>query len=171
VGLGTTNSKPPGPIIMIDQSEILNRCQIIFITLFSACIQHCCSFHQAPQCVRAIMMPNIMVLTSKSFNIICHDRFLFVVWMWSYNLLRSPLTPIALLVFLKSHQQGNVHLCHFTIFKLVKWKLLNLGCLLTSRGRHWCQGSFLEWEIVLCKVSSISIMKPLKGWVASKLYS
>jgi hypothetical protein len=34
--LGSTNSKPPGPIIMICQSEILSRSQIIFVTLFSA---------------------------------------------------------------------------------------------------------------------------------------
>jgi hypothetical protein len=32
--VGTTNSKPPGPIIMIDQSEILSRSQVQFITLF-----------------------------------------------------------------------------------------------------------------------------------------
>jgi hypothetical protein len=35
--LGTTNSKPPGPIIMIDQSEILSRSQVQFITLFLDC--------------------------------------------------------------------------------------------------------------------------------------
>jgi hypothetical protein len=32
--VGITNSKPPGPIIMIDQSEILNHSQVQFITLF-----------------------------------------------------------------------------------------------------------------------------------------
>jgi len=32
--VGTTNSKPPGPIIMINQSEILSRSQVQFITLF-----------------------------------------------------------------------------------------------------------------------------------------
>jgi hypothetical protein len=32
--MGTTNKKPPGPIIMIDQSEILSRSQVQFITLF-----------------------------------------------------------------------------------------------------------------------------------------
>jgi hypothetical protein len=30
----TTNSKPPGPISMIDQSEILSRSQVQFITMF-----------------------------------------------------------------------------------------------------------------------------------------
>jgi hypothetical protein len=33
---GTTNNKPPGPIIMMGQSETLSSSQIIFITLFSA---------------------------------------------------------------------------------------------------------------------------------------
>ncbi len=32
--MGTTNSELPGPIIMIDQSEILNRSQVQFNTLF-----------------------------------------------------------------------------------------------------------------------------------------
>jgi hypothetical protein len=30
---GTTNGKPPGPIIMVDQLEILNLSQVQFITL------------------------------------------------------------------------------------------------------------------------------------------
>jgi hypothetical protein len=35
--VGTTNSKPPGPIMMIDQSKTGNRSQIIFIiALFSS---------------------------------------------------------------------------------------------------------------------------------------
>jgi hypothetical protein len=32
--VGTTNSKSPAPIIMIDQSEVLSRSQVQFITLF-----------------------------------------------------------------------------------------------------------------------------------------
>jgi hypothetical protein len=32
--VGTTNSKPPGPILMIDQSEILRCSYVRFITLF-----------------------------------------------------------------------------------------------------------------------------------------
>jgi hypothetical protein len=44
---GTTNSKPPGPIIMIGQSEILSSSQIIFITLFSAGAQPWCAFYLA----------------------------------------------------------------------------------------------------------------------------
>jgi hypothetical protein len=39
---GTTNSKPPGAIIMIDQSEILRCSQVQFITLFFGGAQlHC----------------------------------------------------------------------------------------------------------------------------------
>jgi hypothetical protein len=32
--VGITNSKPPVPIIIIDQSEILSHSQVQFITLF-----------------------------------------------------------------------------------------------------------------------------------------
>jgi hypothetical protein len=42
----TTNSKSPGPIIMMGQSETLIDSQIIFITLFSACEEPCCTFYQ-----------------------------------------------------------------------------------------------------------------------------
>jgi hypothetical protein len=40
--VGTTNSKPPGPIIMIDQSEILSRNQVQFLTCFFGGAQLCC---------------------------------------------------------------------------------------------------------------------------------
>jgi hypothetical protein len=43
---GTTNSKQPGPIIMIDQSEILSRSQVQFITLFCGGVQLCYAFYQ-----------------------------------------------------------------------------------------------------------------------------
>jgi hypothetical protein len=42
---GTTNSEPPGPIIMIGQSETLSSSQIIFITLFCGGAQRCCAFY------------------------------------------------------------------------------------------------------------------------------
>jgi hypothetical protein len=42
--MGTTNSKPPGPIIMINQSEVLNRSHVQFITLFFGGAQLCCAF-------------------------------------------------------------------------------------------------------------------------------
>jgi hypothetical protein len=38
---GTTNSKPPGPIIMIHQSEALRSSQVLFITLFCSGAQRC----------------------------------------------------------------------------------------------------------------------------------
>jgi hypothetical protein len=46
--LGTTNSKPPGPIIMMDQSETPTTSQIIFIRLFSVGAQRVCAFYQPP---------------------------------------------------------------------------------------------------------------------------
>ncbi len=42
----TTNSKPPWPIIVMDQSEILNRSQVQFITLLLGGAQLCCAFYQ-----------------------------------------------------------------------------------------------------------------------------
>jgi len=47
--MGTTNSKPPEPIITIDQSEILSRSQVQFITFFSGGAQLCCAFYQPRQ--------------------------------------------------------------------------------------------------------------------------
>jgi len=35
---GTTNSKPRGPIIVVDQSEILSRSGAIYYTLFGRCL-------------------------------------------------------------------------------------------------------------------------------------
>jgi hypothetical protein len=41
----TTNSKPPGRIIMIDQSETWSSSEIIFITLFSSRgVRLCCAY-------------------------------------------------------------------------------------------------------------------------------
>jgi len=50
--VGTTKSKPPGPVIMIDQSEILSRSQVQFITLFFGGAQLCCVFHHPRQAAR-----------------------------------------------------------------------------------------------------------------------
>ncbi len=49
---GTTNSKPPGPIIVIDQSEILSRSQVQFITVLLGGAQLCCAFYQPLQGAR-----------------------------------------------------------------------------------------------------------------------
>ncbi len=46
---GTTNSKPPGSIIVIHQSEILSSSQVQFITLFLGGAQLCCALYQAWQ--------------------------------------------------------------------------------------------------------------------------
>jgi len=45
----TANSKPPGPIIMMGQSETLSSRLIIFITLFSAGAQRCCACYKPLQ--------------------------------------------------------------------------------------------------------------------------
>jgi hypothetical protein len=45
----TTNSKPPGPIIMINQLEILSRRQVQFIALVFAVAELCCTFYQPRQ--------------------------------------------------------------------------------------------------------------------------
>jgi hypothetical protein len=42
----TTINKPPGPITMIDQSEILSRSQVQLITLYFGSAQLCCDFYQ-----------------------------------------------------------------------------------------------------------------------------
>jgi hypothetical protein len=46
---GTTNSKPPGPNIVIDQLEILSRSQVQFITLSLGGAQLCCAIYQPLQ--------------------------------------------------------------------------------------------------------------------------
>jgi hypothetical protein len=50
--LGTTNSKAPGPIIVIDQSEILSRSHVQFITLSLGGAQLCCAIYQPLQSAR-----------------------------------------------------------------------------------------------------------------------
>ncbi len=45
-------NQPPGLIIMIDQSEILSRSQVQFITLFFGGAQLCCAFFQPQQAAR-----------------------------------------------------------------------------------------------------------------------
>jgi hypothetical protein len=42
-------AKPAAPINMMGQSETLSSSQIIFVTLFSAGAQCCCTFHWPPQ--------------------------------------------------------------------------------------------------------------------------
>jgi len=47
--VGITNSKPPGPIIVIGESKTGSSSQIVFITLFLADAQLCCAFYQPQQ--------------------------------------------------------------------------------------------------------------------------
>ncbi len=47
--VGTTNRKAPRPFIMVDQSEILSRSWVQFITLFFGGAQLCYAFHQPQQ--------------------------------------------------------------------------------------------------------------------------
>jgi hypothetical protein len=47
--LGTTNSKPPGPIIMIDQSKIRITMRSYFLHSSLAGAQRCCAFNQPQQ--------------------------------------------------------------------------------------------------------------------------
>jgi hypothetical protein len=49
---GTTNSKPPGPIIVINQLELLNYSEVQFIKLFLGVAQLCCAFYQPQQAAR-----------------------------------------------------------------------------------------------------------------------
>jgi hypothetical protein len=49
---GITNSKPPGPIIIIDELEILSLNQVQFITLLFGGAQLCFAFYQPGQTVR-----------------------------------------------------------------------------------------------------------------------
>jgi len=44
-----TSSKPPGPVIMMGQSESVSTSQIIFITLFFGGAHSCCALHQPQQ--------------------------------------------------------------------------------------------------------------------------
>jgi len=46
---GTTNSKPSGPIIMIDQLEILSLSQVQFITLVFGVAQLSCAIYEPQQ--------------------------------------------------------------------------------------------------------------------------
>jgi hypothetical protein len=50
--VGTTNSKPLGPIIWIEQSKILSHSQVQFITLFCGSAQLCWAFYQPGQVAR-----------------------------------------------------------------------------------------------------------------------
>ncbi len=62
------NSKPVGPIILIDQSETLSTIQIMFITLFSANAQHYRAFLLANRPWDACFGDSIIELKEKKKN-------------------------------------------------------------------------------------------------------
>jgi len=80
--VGTTNSKPLGPIIMIDQSEILSCSQVQFITLFFfGGAQLCCTFHQPRQAAR---------IWCRKTNFLAHFNFFTIIFtVWSHILSTS----------------------------------------------------------------------------------
>jgi len=69
-GEGTSKiPKPPGQIIMIDQSEILSISQILFITLFfsSAHPGHCCCVIDQPVCAITVEPKNDFLDSKSSY--------------------------------------------------------------------------------------------------------
>jgi hypothetical protein len=65
---GSTNSKPPGPIIVIDQSEILSRSHVQFITLSLGGAQLCCAIYQPLQAARIWCRKPISWAKPEHFN-------------------------------------------------------------------------------------------------------
>ncbi len=75
--LGSTNSEPPGPIIMMNQSQTLTSSQIVFITSFCAGVQRCCAFHQPQQTPRLCWAkPACFHFSSSNFNLVRGTRSL-----------------------------------------------------------------------------------------------
>ncbi len=65
---GTTNSKPSRPIIMIDQSELLSRSHVQFITLFFGGVQLCCAFYPATaHCTNLVQKTQSTELKTSTF--------------------------------------------------------------------------------------------------------
>jgi hypothetical protein len=61
---GTTSSKPPGPIIMMGESETVTRSQIIYITLFSVV---CCAFYTPPHTVQLCWAKTVFLSQTSTF--------------------------------------------------------------------------------------------------------
>jgi len=58
---GTTHSKPSGPVIMIDQLEILSLSQVEFITLVFGGAQLCCALLPATtSCTNLVWKNNFL---------------------------------------------------------------------------------------------------------------
>jgi hypothetical protein len=64
----TTNSEPPGPIIMIGQSETQSSSEVIFIALFCAGAQRCCNSYQPLQTLHLCWAKTIFLSQSAFFD-------------------------------------------------------------------------------------------------------
>jgi len=82
---GTTNSKPPGPIIMMGQSQTPTTSQIVFIRLFSVRAQCCCVFLPATVKLRNYAEP-------KPFWTIFMSET-GIIWLFFIQLYRVGLHP------------------------------------------------------------------------------
>jgi hypothetical protein len=80
IGGGTSNSKPPGPISMMGQSEILSSSQVISITLFSFLQVHNVALYQPT--ANAAMMPsqNHFPEPNRHICTVQDDRFYYTLF-------------------------------------------------------------------------------------------
>jgi len=101
---GTTNSKPPGPIIRMSQSKTLTGSQIIFITLFSAHAHRCCATYQPPQTVKLCCAKTIFLRQTGTFDFFiqwcCAGLHTEHRWKCSKGMLSS--SPLSVLAHLLS---------------------------------------------------------------------
>ncbi len=67
--VGTTNSKPPVPIIRLGQSEILSSSQMRFICCFYGAGERWCTSHQSPQTVQFWWAQTIFLIQTGIFSI------------------------------------------------------------------------------------------------------
>jgi hypothetical protein len=89
---GTTNSKPHGPITVIDQSEIPSCSQVQFITLFSGGAQLCCAFHQPRQPARIWCKKTNFLSHTGTFWLFCNKFYCLEShaehsWRWSKEMM------------------------------------------------------------------------------------
>ncbi len=117
---GTTNSKPPGPIIMIAQSETLIGSQVIFSTLFSAGALRCssaiyCAIMLSPNCFDE---PNKHILTFLHPILLCTITYLAPLEMHLNINFKYPIS--VLLYFLLVFVVGDFYFNFFEFKKIGK---------------------------------------------------
>jgi hypothetical protein len=83
IGGGTTNSKPPGSIIMIGRSKTGSNSQITFITLFSSSAQLCCAFYQRPQTEQNMQEKNNFAEPNQHTLTLCYSILMCRVTYWA----------------------------------------------------------------------------------------